>query len=455
MDARGGDITIGNTGVGTLYVTNPTGNPTPPSLTTNDYVYLGRAPAGDGTVILSGGTWDANDLVYVGDQGKGKVNVNADAQWTTNEGVYLGRYADGSGTVNVSGGTWDAKGDVLVGNEGTGEVNVTGGTMNLAGNLSLGSQGTLTLNGGTIHVDAATHLDLSSSASKFRFLTGNLNVAGQLTWNNALLGSGQHVQLTGSSALWQPSNATFLAGSSLTIDSGTLGISDNGYAIFASALQLTENGGTVVLDHAQLNHTVEMLDLNNGEIRGSGQIFVGTEGLDLGASGSLHGTSDTERLTVYGDLSGSGSVTNVLLFGNLEVGNSPGLLNLESTTVGDTSTITMEIAGTELPDYDRIVLGPNVDFGEAAVTALFTDGFTPQSTDTFQLFWAGAGGDLYGALSDANFAAPDGWVLDPQTGLLQVIPEPSTLTLAAVALLALAFRSRRRKKGTFWFFCKK
>ena len=55
---------------------------------------------------------------------------------------------------------------------------------------------------------------------------------------------------------------------------------------------------------AHLTHVNAQLDINGGTIEGSGQIYVGPNGLDLGTDGTLAGTSS--GFTVWGHVSGSG-----------------------------------------------------------------------------------------------------------------------------------------------------
>jgi len=178
-------------------------------------------------------------------------------------------------------------------------------------------------------------------------------------------------------------------------------------------------GGTV--------HGIFGLDLDEiGNISGHGRLFGD---VDLGTSGTIAGSG--AGLELYGDVSGSGTVSDVTLFGNVNIGASPGAITLEDVTMSDSATTTFEITGTDPSQFDRLILLGTVALG--GTVQITFDGFAPELSDTFQLL------DLTGGTASSwfsNVVAPEGWTLSTD-GLLAV-PEPSSLLLLLLAVGCLA-----------------
>ena len=409
--------------------------------------FLGQGGGGRGVVNLNnGGRWTGSSVV--GEYGYGEVNVRQGGQWTGS--ATLGHWPGAKGVVNITGGTWTANGPVQIGGEpnigGSGAINLTGGTMAVAGqNLIFGSQGTLTLDGG--------RLDLSGDATlpgdrRFDFRSGTLQVDGRLNWPGMhTISPGSNVILSGNSARWEPSSLTVSDGASLMIDGATLHLTPGSLANFSSPIAFGSQGGRVELDHALLIHAAKPLAVLGNQVTGSGEIVVGSAGIHLGSTdhpGMLTGTSEADRLLVYGDIGGSGTITNTTIFGNMSVGSSPGEMTLENVLFGPGSTLAMEIAGADPAQFDRLILGPGgVDFGSCPIDIDFAVGFVPDPASAFDLFDTAGGGDLLAALGPATIHTPTDWVLDRSTGVVGFVPEPATLALLALGGLVALLRRRR------------
>ena len=388
-------------------------------------------PAEGGTVNIDGGTWNAG-YVRIGEGATGEVNISNDGQWTTDGSVLLGRisYGDvGHGVVNLKGGAWYANGNLAIGyvGTGTGEVNITGGTMYTAVAPIISDTGTLRLDGGQWRHTGDLPLP---GGGRFRFLSGTLAVTdGTLTGLDATVSEGRHVQMIGSSALLQVERQSFGAGSSLTLDGATLEVTSGGSVTFSGPLHFAAGGGTVRLRNARLFYAAGTLALAGGEVVGSGELLIGAAGVDLGSTeqpGGLLGTSDTERLTVYGDVTGSGSLMNVTVFGDVSVGDSAGEMSLENVLFTSASTVAMGILGPEEDMRDRMVIGPGVDFAGCRIEIDFV-AFTPDPADVFDLFDPAGEADLAATLAGAAVITPDNWWLDTATGVLTRDPELPTL----------------------------
>ena len=125
---------------------------------------------------------------------------------------------------------------------------------------------------------------------------------------------------------------TLAVAGSLQVDTrGNLWIASNSL----TATGVNMQGGTV-------HGSFVGLDLNEiGDISGHGQLFGH---VDLGTSGTITGSGT--GLMLYGDVSGSGTLSGTTLFGNLNIGSSPGVVTLEDMTMSASSTTTFEVAGT-------------------------------------------------------------------------------------------------------------
>ena len=417
-------ISVGNDATGGVGVSNGA------TWTTNSLVLLGNDSSGSGTVNLSGGTWDAGH-VNVGSLGSGEVNVNTGGLWTTDSAVVLGYYVKGSGTVNLSGGTWNAT-EVYVGwgsaDEAfvsTGEVNVnTGGLWTTDGLVYLGldlkGSGTVNLSGGTWDASGSVQVGVEGTGEVNVNAGGTMNLAGDLS-----LGSQ----------------------GTLTLDGGRLNLGSGGVADISGALIVTDVGGTIDLNNAQLSHSVEALDLNGGRIVGSGEILTPSAGLMLGSAelpGSITGHSPTERLVLYGDLSGSGSVTNAAVYGNVNIGSSAGEMTFKEVVFDAGTTIEMEIAGLALEEFDRLTFGPRVDLSHATLEVIIVGSFEAGVGDSFNLFDAVGGADLAVTLGVAAIQLPEMWVLNTNTGVVTLVPDPSSLGLLALGSAGVLVRRCRK-----------
>ena len=175
------------------------------------------------------------------------------------------------------------------------------------------------------------------------------------------------------------------------------------------------------------------LDLDEiGNISGHGQLFGH---LDLGTDGAIAGSG--AGLELFGHVSGSGTISGATLFGNINIGSSPGVITLEDVVMSASSTTTFEVAGANSSEFDQLILIGSVALdGTAQITF---DNFTPDLTDTFQLI------DLTNGTASSWFSsvtAPEGWTLS-SSGTLSVIPEPTSFILVLIGLALLPLRVQR------------
>ena len=177
-----------------------------------------------------------------------------------------------------------------------------------------------------------------------------------------------------------------------------------------------------------------------GQLSGYGDISLLVH---LGETGQVSGSGGV--LTLSGGLTGSGSVSDVVLGGSVDIGNSPGTLELEDVVVDSTAIFGMEIGGTTLADYDRILLAGGVML-DGVMNVSFINGFEPADSDVFELIDMGSA-SVTGWFSSIN--APTDWSLSASGQLYNttVIPEPAALLLALLGLALLPRRRRRQVLG--------
>ena len=164
----------------------------------------------------------------------------------------------------------------------------------------------------------------------------------------------------------------------------------------------------------------------------------------------------------------------VLAGGTLSPGNSPGTLHVGSLQLSGSSTTLMEITGTAAGFYDQIVATNNIAYG--GLLQLTMSGSYANDT-VFQLFQFGselgdfssltmAGGSspyaglTFGAIGTGGYGA-DAWVSDwttpsapngqrlvfyQNTGVLAVVPEPSTYAMALAGLACGGWQMFKRRR---------
>jgi hypothetical protein len=434
-------------------------------IVTGGLTNLNTLSSADQNVVIDGGNWtplgniDAGNLTIqnngtttVSDYNATNLTLTSGTLIATGGLANLNTLSSANQNVVIDSGTWSPSGNIDAGNltiQNAGSVTVsidydatnltlTNGSLEISGDasnlpsissgqaLTLNSGGTLqtatTLNGGTL---SGGNYDLDGQLT---FTSGILNVFGTLQ-NLTSLGSGATVNMSGTSA-------DLVLNKNLNITGGTLNIDDSAsVTVGAGSIGFDSNGGNLDLSGGTLNIASmdTALALNaNSRITGNGNIFGD---INLGFAGTIDG--DTTGLNVFGEISGSGTLADLTLFGTLNIGNSPGEINLQGVTLGAGTNVLMEILGTGAGEFDTLIGDAFTDVSVANLSIAFSS-ITPTALDT----WALISGDL-DPLSFANIITPDGWSLNSE-GILSAVPEPSSYTLILGAV-ALAFATKQRR----------
>jgi T5SS/PEP-CTERM-associated repeat protein len=399
-------LMIGETGLGGMTITDAGEKSSP-------YGYLGFGFGSVGIARVNGANskWTSSTIFIVGYNGSGTLVVeNGGLVSCAKSYVSYGNNTDGTVTVDGAGSKWTNTGSVYVSYNsnsiyGGGVVNINnGGLMQVGGTLNVWRTGQVHVNNGQLIVGGLETYDKVTTA-----------VDGILTLNKTTV--------------------TVQPGRPFSVG-GRLGFT---------------NGAGIVLNNSQLIHSMQQLDLQGAGITGQGEIFVGSAGLNLGSAanqGSLDGTSETERLTVYGHISGSGSMNNVTVFGNVSVGNSTGEIVTDNVSLASSGTVTMELGGLAPgTGHDQIVVNGALALG-GGLNVEWYDKFQAAKGDSFTLFDLSSAADMTGTFNTENFPT----FTDPNlfwstadlytTGEITVAPEPATMILLSASGLIVL---RRRK----------
>lgn len=388
--------------------------------------------------VQNGGLVEATgsgNVVQAGNSNStGSITVDgANSVLTSAARIQIGGFTSSSGTMTVSNGAHVTSGtnpgfsdgmvEVGTGDGATGSVTVTGagstlttnglivGSGNVAGSVS--NTGTLTIeNGGKV---------IASSASAF---DGAVSVGSK---------TGSQITVTGAGSTLQVgaiSGPNFLAGKELLIGGfgqGTLLVDQSG-AVNAAGANVLVGGGAF-----GTNFDSATLTVRNG--------------------GTL--TANNVTVNQNGTLNGNGTVTaNVTLNGGtLSPGNSPGTMNINGNLSLLSGILNLEIATGVM---DLLNVTGNVLFGSGvsinlifddmpATGSLFDieDFFTGFSALTFdptfnlanQLHVSGLGDSIVTINADGSSVT------------FGQVPEPATIALLGMGLIAL-FIGRRRVHGT-------
>lgn len=304
-----------------------------------------------------------------------------------------------AGMLNNAGSIVATGADFSDGFDGTG-VYMQGGVLNNSGNITANNAGVLSLGavqvnnsglifgqnrpsilalgGAVITNQAGGEIRGGSGLAAIFSVVGptNLSNAGLIS-GNVVLGPAQANTVT----LFTGSNITGSLivgpnpGSQLILDgTGTSNFSGSVGSLFFAGGTLTKQGtGTWVLDQAMpyagdtiVNNGRLVID---GSVLGNVQVNAGI----LGGNG-----------TIGGNLANNGGTVNV--------GNSPGILNVGGNFVqGPNGTFIVEVAGNVPGLYDQLNAGGTVTMNGALVLQILP-GYVPQIGDTYNFLTAGLGG---------------------------------------------------------------
>ena len=347
-----GNLRVGNSGDGSLAIQNGG------EVSTSIQASIGLFSGSTGAATVSGSdpngnasTWTISFDLFVGASGDGTLEVTNGGTVSNTIG-YIGLQSGSTGTVTVDGAdsTWTNTVDLFLGGDsftagGAGSLTVQNqGLVDVDGTLKIWIPGTVTINGGTIALDALDIEPGGTMAFNFGTLnyTSNLSVAPSDSLETALGGShtvsfGQALQVDGTTTL----------NNVLTVGGGTF--STNGLInpqllqFNTGTLQLTGAGGLTVGAAGLFGSSLSI---------GAGQNLEVTNTLtvDAGATLSLSsgGNISAGAVSNSGQLHGSGTLAGPLT--NNAGGEVQGLAgkNLILTGSGNTNNGQVTLSGGQV-----------------------------------------------------------------------------------------------------------
>ena len=422
---------------------------------------LGQLNVNDGTTNTWAGAIRANGATRIGVSGtpNGRLNLGGNITQLNNPELQLMSQAADS-TISVTGTiTLSSSSTLRILAAGGNGVTRLGSTGNTLGLLKVDVGGKLIADVANTF-DSAAVLQLGSSGNDVDAtgsvdLNGYSQIVGGLRSGNLAAGETLSSNAT--------RNITSATAATLTVNQTTSALYDG---TITGAVSLTKNSaGTLTLSGT--NTYTGNTTINAGTLLLASTGSIGSKTINV-ASGATLNVSAVSGYNVGASqtLMGNGTVLgNTIINGNLQPGNSPGLLTVNGTlTLNGTSTTTMEIAGSGVRGtaYDAIDVTSSLAYGGNLTLAIGTT--FGAGTYSFNLFdfasqsgsFATGGvtltGNYTGTLVDNGLdvwgltSGNDTWTFTQSDGVLEltVIPEPTTWALLAGSLTALMVLRRRR-----------
>ena len=332
-------IGVGNFGTGTLNVSGG-------AVVGNTSAIIGWQDSGRGTLTVdgTGSQFNNSGVLYVGNVGQGTMTVTNGGVVTSTDG-YVGAEVNSgaltsTATISGAGSRWTNSGDLFVAHNGKGVLNVSANatvtaTQGILGDLA-GSQGTLNLasNGS---------LTTTGDFNVGRFGTGTLSMlsGGQLSANRSYIaneaGASGTATVSGTGTLWQTTGRLAVGGGgsgTLTVSdaatvraneiaigllAGSTGVLNVGAAaaspaaaagtLDATTLRLGAGTATLNLNHTSNNYVLSANTIGNGTVN----VIAGTTIL-TGANTYTGATTISSGATLQ---AGNGGTAGTLGAGNI------------------------------------------------------------------------------------------------------------------------------------------
>jgi autotransporter-associated beta strand protein len=446
------------------------------TLEASQRVVVGFVDLNGGSIVGSNNLVSALTLINSGsvsglangpDYAAGILKRTAGVATVDGANTFTGTVNIEAGTVQLDGGSFDAASSLLLASGATMDLNNASQTFSAVD----GAGGTVSLGSGNLTVAGSDNSDfggvISGSGKLIKSGLGTMTLTAAQSYSGG-------TEVTGGRLVGNTTSLTGAISNSATVEfsqesNGTLGAS------------ITGNGGVV------------KSGIGTMTVAGA-QAYTGTTTVqagDLKVNGSLAGGVDVQTSA---SLSGSGSVGAISGAGEINPGNSPGILtatslnpsggmtfNFEFTSINPTFssstasvndllrltdatpfTASLTAANTVNIYFNVGAFGPEQTYTGAFFTDAQSDFLAQISNATFNYYVANTNGVIeyngvnYATLDEslditlstvnANGADFAGGTVNGQIAQFEVVPEPSTYALLALAAAGFAAHTLRRRR---------
>lgn len=390
---------------------------------TGNILLLGRSGSNpDGTIILN----DSSKLVKngaghlsIGNEGKGKVVVNDNAEFTFNGGDFnISDVGTSTGTLVINdNATANATGVVFVGKNGgtTGNLTVNGGTFNSSSYITVGrhggATGVFTMNGGVVNqTEEGAGINIGENGTGTLHMNGGqLNVNGgglYITAENTATGGNGTLNLNGgviSAKRVVERDGNALDISTMNFNGGLLVARSGANPVFMNNLDnaFVKSGGANIDTNSQ-NIAIAQALLTDPVSTGGGLTKSGAGTLLLNGANTYTGTTNVSA----GTLGGTGTIAgpiDVSSGATLAPGASTGTLTAQNNVTFEAGSIfSVEVDAAQTPDNDVLAIGGNLHITAGATLAVNLTGTPPALPITIATFTSRSG---------TEFTAPPGVTL--------------------------------------------
>jgi fibronectin-binding autotransporter adhesin len=471
--------------------------------------FVGSIPGSNGTATISSGTWSNRGNLEVGVSGTGTLTMSGGlvtVGGTLSKGTYGAINLQAGGTLQIgTGGTTGVLGVTMLNNNGTlvfnrsddsaysgvisgtgtiqnagegtttltGQTSFTNGLIATVGRLIVGSASSVTGFSTTGSLAAASGATLELKSKGLAYVNGLSTLTGGtiLAANGISLGGGSNIMGTGAIS----GDVSAVYGSWIEADGGKLTVGNtSSYVGFASDGRLYTNANEVELLDRNLAVLGSLTQLGVGSAGGTLRAANGMlleQGKNLVGCGTVYGNFVNQG-DVYGDgsttgqeivfaagstVSGNGSFTNALFQGTYSPGNSPAITNLQDGGFAQTSTLLIEVGGTQAgSQYDQVQDASTLSLRGGSLSVVLTNSFVPAPGNSFQILRYGQLSGDFGAMNLPAFANGLGWQRLTTGTSMTLVAAPSAVnidvaagskTLAAAGYSSLVFATSLSKSG--------